>query len=69
MVEIQIDLPALLSPLAKKAIKDEINSRLSLLKEVNSMATTSDLKKALVVESKALRAQLEHFTGEAVANG
>lgn len=63
MVEVKIDVPSLLSPLAKKAVKGEIESRLSFLREVLKMAETVYLKKAINHEINYLLDQHKFYLG------
>lgn len=63
MVEVKINIPSLLSPLALEAIKTKLNDNIQLWKSVKKEATTSLLHKAIDAEIHALKAQLDNFTG------
>ncbi len=69
MVEVKIDVPSLLSPLAKKAIKGEIESRLSFLREVLKTSETVYLKKAINYEINYLQDQHKFYLGEDLIQG
>lgn len=61
MVEVKINIPSLLSPLALEAIKTKLSDNIQLWKSVQEEATTLELKSAILKEIKSLQFQMDHF--------
>lgn len=61
MVEVKINIPSLLSPLALEAIKTKLSDNIQLWRSMYKEATTSELKAAITNEIKSLQFQMDHF--------